>query len=106
MKLGAYDYLIKPSYLTDLMSRLKRASQMLWLRVRVRDTTETAKGQFDFGRVVTHNPAMCQMLEVARKAAEADHSTILIQARVEQERAFWRAPSTTPAGKPVRRCWN
>jgi two-component system response regulator AtoC len=79
MKLGAYDYLIKPFHLTDLTSTLKRASEMLSLRVRVRDTVETAKGQYDFGRVVTQNPAMRQMLEVARKAADADHTTILIQ---------------------------
>ena len=79
MKLGAYDYLIKPFHLTDLTTTLKRASEMLSLRVRVRDTVETAKGQYDFGRVVTQNPAMRHMLEVARKAAETDHTTILIQ---------------------------
>src|SRR3954451_686557 len=79
MKLGAFDYLIKPFHLTDLTATLKRASEMLSLRVRVRDTVETAKGQYDFGRVVTQNPAMRNMLEVARKAAETDHTTILIQ---------------------------
>ena len=79
MKLGAYDYLIKPFHLADLTNTLKRASEMLALRVRVRDTVETAKGQYDFGRVVTKNPAMRDLLEVARKAAESDHTTILIQ---------------------------
>jgi two-component system response regulator AtoC len=79
MKLGAYDYLIKPFHLADMISTLQRATEMLALRVRVRDTVETAKGQYDFGRVVTKNPAMCQMLEVVRKAAEADHTTILIE---------------------------
>jgi two-component system response regulator AtoC len=52
---------------------------MLALRVRLRDTVETAKGQYDFGRVVTKNPAVREVLEVARKAAETDHTTILIQ---------------------------
>src|ERR1700746_3044410 len=79
MKLGAHDYLINPFHLADLTQTLRRASEMLSLRVRVRDTVETAKGQYDFGRVVTQNPAMRQMLEVARKAAETDHTTILIQ---------------------------
>src|SRR5215471_13769046 len=50
MKLGAYDYLIKPFHLGDLTATLMRASEMLSLRVRVRDTVETAKGQYDFGR--------------------------------------------------------
>ncbi len=79
MKLGAYDYLIKPFHLTDLAATLNRASEMLSLRVRVRDTVETAKGQYDFGRVVTKNPSVRAMLEVARKAAQTDHTTILIQ---------------------------
>jgi two-component system, NtrC family, response regulator AtoC len=79
MKLGAYDYLIKPFHLADLSATLKRASEMLALRVRVRDSVETAKGQYDFGKVVTKNSVMRDMLEVARKAAETDHTTILIQ---------------------------
>jgi two-component system, NtrC family, response regulator AtoC len=78
MKLGAFDYLIKPFHLTDLSATLRRAFEMLALRVRLRDTVETAKGQYDFGRVVTKNPAMREVLEMARKAAETDHTTILI----------------------------
>src|SRR5690348_16655754 len=79
MKLGAYDYLIKPFHLADMISTLRRATEMLALRVRVRDTVEKAKGRYDFGRVVTDNPAMRNVLEVARKAAEADRTTILIE---------------------------
>src|SRR2546427_1708019 len=79
MKLGAYDYLIKPFHLADLIATMRRATEMLALRVRVRETVETAKGRYDFGRVITQNPAMREMLEVARKAAEADHTTILIR---------------------------
>jgi len=79
MKLGAFDYLIKPFHLADMIATLHRASEMLALRVRVRDTVETAKGRYDFGRVVTMNPAMRRMLEIAHKAAETEHTTILIQ---------------------------
>ena len=79
MKLGAYDYLIKPFHLADMVATLHRATEMLALRVRVRDTVESAKGRYDFGRVVTENAATIKMLEVARKAAESDHTTILIQ---------------------------
>ncbi len=79
MKLGAYDYLIKPFHLADLTATLRRASEMLSLRVRLRDTVETAKGRYDFGKIVTQNSTMREMLEMARKAAETDHTTILIQ---------------------------
>ena len=78
MKLGAYDYLIKPFHLADLAATLRRAAEMLTLRVRVHETVESAKGRYDFGRVVTHNAATIRMLEVARRAAESDHTTILI----------------------------
>jgi two-component system response regulator AtoC len=79
MKLGAYDYLIKPFHLADMVNTIQRASEMLALRVRVRQSVETAKGRYDFGRIVTSNPAMADMLEIARKTAEMDRTTILIQ---------------------------
>jgi two-component system response regulator AtoC len=79
MKLGAYDYLVKPFHLDDMIATMHRATEMLALRVRVRDTVESAKGRYDFGRVVTQNAGTIKMLEIARKAAEADHTTILIQ---------------------------
>ena len=79
MKLGAFDYLIKPFHLADMIATLNRACEMLALRVRVRNDVEQARGRYDFGKVVTHNEATSRMLEVARKAAESDHTTILLQ---------------------------
>jgi two-component system response regulator AtoC len=78
MKLGAFDYLVKPFQLDDMMTTLHRAGEVLALRVRVRDSVESEKGRYNFGRVITHNPVHIQMLEMARKAAEADRTTILI----------------------------
>ncbi|HET9696245.1 MAG TPA: response regulator, partial [Terriglobales bacterium] len=69
MKLGAYDYLIKPFHLADMVNTIQRASEMLALRVRLRQSVESAKGRYDFGRIVTNNPQMAEMLEVARKTA-------------------------------------
>lgn len=79
MKLGAYDYLTKPFHLADMVNTIQRASEMLSLRVRLRQSVEYAKGRYDFGRIVTNNPQMAEMLEVARKTAEMDRTTILIQ---------------------------
>ena len=79
MKLGAYDYLIKPFHIVDMLNTMRRASEMLALRVRVSDSVQTEKGRYDFGRVVTHSRVMREMLEMARKAAESDKTTILIQ---------------------------
>src|SRR5580698_5433731 len=70
MKLGAYDYLIKPFHIADMVNTIQRASEMLALRVRVRDTVEHAKGRYDFGRVVTQSPGMREVLRMARRASE------------------------------------
>ena len=79
MKLGAHDFLIKPFHISDMVSTIQRATEMLALRVRVRDTVENAKGRYDFGRVITQSPAMGEVLRMARRASESDHTTILIQ---------------------------
>ena len=78
-KLGAYDYLVKPFHLADMVNTIRRATEVLALRVRVSETIQSAKGRYDFGRIVTQNAAMREVLEVARKAAEADRTTVLIQ---------------------------
>jgi two-component system response regulator AtoC len=78
MKLGACDYLTKPFHLADMVNTIRRALEMLSLRVRVRETVETAKGRYDFGLVKTANPAMRERLEVCEKAAQSEHTTILI----------------------------
>jgi two-component system, NtrC family, response regulator AtoC len=79
MKLGAFDYLTKPFHISDMVSTLKRASEMLALRVRVHDHVQSAKGMYDFGRIVTMSPVMVEVLLMARSAAESERTTILIQ---------------------------
>jgi two-component system response regulator AtoC len=79
MKLGAYDYLIKPFHVADMVNTLRRAAEMLALRVRVHDTVQSAQGIYDFGRVVTMSPVMREILEMARRAADSERTTILIQ---------------------------
>jgi len=79
MKLGAYDYLIKPFHIADMVHTIQRASETLALRVRVQDTVDSARDRYDFGHVVTQSPAMREVLEMARRAAGSDRTTVLIQ---------------------------
>jgi two-component system response regulator AtoC len=78
MKLGAFDYLVKPFHVADMMGTVERACEVLSLRVRVRDQVESAKGRYDFGNVVTRSAQMQQTLDLVRRAAESDRTTILI----------------------------
>lgn len=79
IKLGAYDYLTKPFHVTDMVNTIGRAGEVLALRIRVRDSVQDARGRYDFGRVATRNAGLAAMLEQAKKAAESDKTTILIQ---------------------------
>jgi len=79
MKLGAYDYLIKPFHISDMVNTVRRATEMLAFRIRVHDTVQNKKGRYDFGRLVTQSAAMRHVLEMARSAAQSEHTTILIQ---------------------------
>lgn len=79
LKLGAYDYLTKPFHVSDMVNTISRAGEVLALRIRVRDSVQDARGRYDFGRVVTRNDTFAAMLEQAKKAAESDKTTILIQ---------------------------
>ena len=78
MKLGAYDYLVKPFHIADMLNTIRHAAEMLSLRVRVRDTVESAKGRYDLGRLALKSPRMFEILEMVRKAAAADKTTLLI----------------------------
>jgi two-component system, NtrC family, response regulator AtoC len=78
MKLGAFDYLVKPFHIADMIATVERASEVLSLRVRLRDHVQSAKGRYDFGNVVTRSAQMQQTLDLARRAAESDRTTILI----------------------------
>ena len=78
MKLGAHDYLTKPFHLADMVNTIRRASETLALRLRLRDTVETARGRYDFGVVKTESAAMRELLLICEKAAQAEHTTILI----------------------------
>src|SRR5690242_10313615 len=72
MKLGAFDYLVKPFHVADMIATVERASEVLALRVRLRDHVQTAKGRYDFGNVVTRSAQMQQTLDLVRRAAESD----------------------------------
>jgi two-component system response regulator AtoC len=78
MKLGAHDYLTKPFHIADMVNTIQRASETLALRLRVRDTVESERGRYDFGLVKTESSALRELLQVCEKAAQSEHTTILI----------------------------
>lgn len=78
MKLGAYDYLMKPFKITELKASILRALELQSLRVRVSDTVETEKGKYYFDRIIAESRKMTDVLRTARRVAPLDRTTILL----------------------------
>jgi len=78
MKMGAYDYLMKPFKISELKSSISRALELQSLRVRVSETVETEKGKFYFDRIVAESKKMADSIRTARRVAPLEKTTVLI----------------------------
>lgn len=78
MKLGAYDYLMKPFKINELKASISRALELQSLKVRVSDTVETEKGKYYFDRIIAQSKKMVDVVEIARRVAPLDKTTILL----------------------------
>ncbi|UCF71754.1 MAG: sigma-54-dependent Fis family transcriptional regulator [candidate division WOR-3 bacterium] len=78
MKLGAYDYMMKPFKINELKAGIARALELQSLRVRVSDTIETERGKYYFDRITARSGLMIDAVRTARRVAPLDRTTILI----------------------------
>jgi len=79
MKLGAYDYLLKPFKISDLKTSVARALELQSLKIRIIETVETEKGKYYFDKITAKNKKMANALETARKVASLEKTTVLIK---------------------------
>ena len=79
MKLGAYDYLLKPFKISDLKTSVARALELQSLKVRIIESVKTEKGKYYFDRITANNKKMINALETARKVASLEKTTVLIK---------------------------
>jgi len=79
MKLGAYDYLLKPFKLSELKTTVKRALETLSLRLRVLEEFEREKQRYYFGKIVAQSKKMQEVLDMAARVAQSDRTTVLLQ---------------------------
>lgn len=79
MKLGAYDYLLKPFKINDLKNTIRRALETLSLRIRVLEHLESEKGRYYFGKIASESQKMKEVVEIARRVAASDKTTVLLQ---------------------------
>ena len=79
MKLGAYDYLLKPFKVSDLKNIIRRSLETLMLRLKVRELLHSQKGQYYFGNIVAESRKMRELVDLAEKVALSERTTVLIQ---------------------------
>lgn len=78
MKLGAYDYLLKPFKISDLKASVARALELQSLKIRVSETVEYEKGKYFFDKITAYNKKMIDILFTARKVAMLEKTTVFI----------------------------
>ena len=79
MKLGAYDYILKPFKINDLKNNIRRALETLYLRIRIQEHLKSEKGRYYFGNLVAESKEMKDVLETAKKISLSPKTTVLLQ---------------------------
>ncbi len=75
----AYDFLGKPVNLEELEVRIANALEAGQLRKEVNRIRKQQRREFDFDQIIGRSPARSEMLALARKVAESEVSTVLLQ---------------------------
>ncbi len=79
MRLGAYDYINKPFNLDELSIIIKKALETRQLRKEVAHLRSAQKSKFGIDNIIGNSRHMKQVLDMVRKVAKSDASTVLIQ---------------------------
>jgi len=76
---GAYDFIGKPINLEELHVALRNGIEAGRLRKEVNLLRRERAQQFSFEQIIGNSPAMREMLSIARKVAESEVSSVLLQ---------------------------
>ena len=76
---GAYDFIGKPINLEELQVTIRNGIEAQSLRKEVRSIRRERANQFSFDQIVGQSPGMREMFQLARKVAESEVSSVLLQ---------------------------
>lgn len=76
---GAHDYIGKPIYLEELRVTLRNSVETRQLRREVKQMRRQRAEQFSFEQIIGESDSMRKALETAKKVAESDVSSVLLQ---------------------------
>ena len=92
MRGGAHDFIGKPIHLEELRVTLRNSVETGRLRRQVKHIRRQKAEKFSFGQIIGKSPAMQKAIETARKVAESDVSSVLLQGETGTGRELfaWR----------------
>lgn len=79
MRMGAYDYINKPFNLDELSIIVRKALETSSLRKEVAQLRSTQSKKYGIDQIIARSRYMQQVLDMVRKVAKSDASTVLIQ---------------------------
>ncbi len=79
MRLGAFDYINKPFNLDELSIIVKKALETSQLRKEVAQLRSAQESKYGIDNIISGSRHMQQVLDMVRKVARSDASTVLIQ---------------------------
>ncbi|MGO9621656.1 MAG: sigma-54-dependent transcriptional regulator [Desulfobaccales bacterium] len=79
MKMGAYDYLVKPLEIEELEIIVEKALENLKLKKEVEELRQNYLKEFNVGNIIGESPAIKKAIEFANKVAKSYDTTVLIE---------------------------
>ena len=79
MKMGAYDYLVKPLEIDELEIIVEKALENLKLKKEVEELRKNYLKEFNVGNIIGESPAIKCAIEFANKVAISYDTTVLIE---------------------------
>ncbi len=79
MRGGAYDFIGKPINLNELQVTIRNGLEASKLRREVSRMRREQKSEFNFEQIIGQSPTMQRMLALARRVAESEASSVLLQ---------------------------
>jgi DNA-binding NtrC family response regulator len=76
---GAYDFIAKPPHLEELRVTIRNGLEAHRLRFEIKQVRRERASEFGFEQIVGESPTVQRMIALARKVAESEASSVLLQ---------------------------
>lgn len=78
IKLGAFDYIVKPFDFNKVLLSIQKALDTSKIKREIKYLRKEKKSRFGFDKIIAESPEMKKILSIVEKISESESSTILI----------------------------